>query len=101
MNYPFNTGDLRDSFLVMSRYMEQNTGGKVPFDDLIYIFGEIMYGGHIVDDWDRRLCNSYLQNIMMEQLFDELELFPYIEGKGYTFKVPGPNTYEKYIEYIE
>lgn len=66
MSYPFNTGDLRDSYLVMNRYMEQNQGGKVPFNDLIYIFGEIMYGGHIVDDWDRRLCNSYLFNTMHE-----------------------------------
>jgi len=61
----------------------------VPFDDLIYIFGEIMYGGHIVDNWDRILCNSYLFNIMTEKLFDECELFPYTERKGYSFKVPG------------
>lgn len=101
MNYPFSQGDLRDSYLVMTRYMEQNQGGKVPFDDLVYIFGEIMYGGHIVDDWDRKTCNNYLFNIMSDQLFDELELFPYIEGKGISFKVPGQNPYEKYIEYIE
>ena len=69
--------------------MEQNSSGKVPFDDLKYIFGEIMYGGHIVDDWDRRLCNAYLDNCMHDGLFDELELFPYIEGKGISFKVPG------------
>lgn len=30
---------------------------QVPWDDLRYIFGEIMYGGHIVEDWDRRLAN--------------------------------------------
>lgn len=89
MSYPFNMGDLRDSYAVMNRYLSQNQGGKVPFDDLIYIFGEIMYGGHIVDNWDRILCNSYLFNIMNEKLFDETELFPYIEGKGYSFKVPG------------
>ena len=48
-----------------------------------------MYGGHIVDDWDRKLCMNYLYNILNEGLFDELELFPYIEGKGISFKVPG------------
>jgi len=26
---------------------------------------------------------------MTEKLFDECELFPYIEGKGFSFKVPG------------
>jgi len=68
--------------------MENNPGGKVPFDDLIYIFGEIMYGGHIVDDWDRKTCNNYLFNMMNEGLFDELELFPFVEGKGVSFRVP-------------
>lgn len=38
---------------------------------------------------------------MHEQLFDELELFPFIEGKGFSFKVPPANSYEKYIEHIE
>lgn len=66
MFYPFSIGDLRDSALVLQKYMENSSGGKVPFEDLIYIFGEIMYGGHIVDDWDRRLCISYLINIMNE-----------------------------------
>jgi dynein heavy chain len=60
-----------------------------------------MYGGHIVDDWDRRLCTSYLIHLMNESLFDELELIPYIEGKNISFRVPPPNVYEKYIEHIE
>jgi dynein heavy chain len=60
-----------------------------------------MYGGHIVDDWDRRLCMAYLDNTIHEGIFDELELFPFIEGKNLSFKVPAPNNYEKYIEHIE
>ena len=39
---------------------------KVPWDDLRYIFGEIMYGGHIVEDWDRRLANAYLYKFFNE-----------------------------------
>jgi dynein heavy chain, axonemal len=33
-------------------------------EDLRYLFGEIMYGGHITDDWDRRLCKTYLEEYM-------------------------------------
>ena len=40
MSYPFNMGDLRDSYLVLNRYMETASGSsKIPFEDLIYIFG--------------------------------------------------------------
>lgn len=58
MNYPFNTGDLLCCGQCAVNYLENNN--KVPWDDLKYIFGEIMYGGHIVEDWDRRLAFAYL-----------------------------------------
>ena len=102
MHYPFNMGDLRDSALVLNNYMETAAGaGKIPWDDLRYIFGEIMYGGHIVDDWDRILCNAYLTNIMNDQLLDEAELFPFAEGKGISFRCPPVLPYSKYLEHIE
>jgi len=100
--YPFSMGDLRDSSIVLQNYMDGNAGsGKIPWDDLRYIFGEIMYGGHIVDDWDRRFTAAYLENLMQPSLLDEAEMFPYIEGKGISFKSPAALSHEKYIEYIE
>ena len=100
MFYPFNAGDLRDSSNVLNKTFEGATG-KIPWADLSYIFGEIMYGGHIVDDWDRRLCKSYLEHFMNDGLLDELDLFPYVEGKGISFRCPTARPYDKYIEYIE
>ena len=52
-SYPFNVGDLTISVDVLYNYLEANS--KVPWDDLRYLFGEIMYGGHITDDWDRKV----------------------------------------------
>jgi len=63
-------------------------GGKVPWDDLKYLFGEIMYGGHIVDDWDRILCKAYLEHLLGDKLLDEAELFPYVESAGISFRCP-------------
>ena len=61
-SYPFNNGDLTISAMVLFNYLEANS--KVPWEDLRYLFGEIMYGGHITDDWDRRLDKTYLEVYM-------------------------------------
>ena len=81
MQYPFSSQDLQASAIVMRNYME-NAGPKVPWLDLRYLIGEIMYGGHIVNDFDRTLCMCYLEYFLRDELLDEMEMFPYRdEGK--------------------
>uniref|UniRef100_A0A8C2YH93 Dynein axonemal heavy chain 9 n=1 Tax=Coturnix japonica TaxID=93934 RepID=A0A8C2YH93_COTJA len=91
--YPFNNGDLTISVNVLYNYLEASS--KVPYDDLRYLFGEIMYGGHITDDWDRRLCKTYLEEfIKPEMLEGEFFLAP-------GFPLPGNMDYNGYHQYID
>ncbi|CAK8695850.1 unnamed protein product [Clavelina lepadiformis] len=91
--YPFNVGDLTISVNVLYNYLEANS--KVPWNDLRYLFCEIMYGGHITDDWDRKLCKTYLEVYMHpDQLEGDLFLAP-----GYP--VPPNMDYMGYHEYID
>ena len=102
MKYPFSIGDLRDSATCLQNYMDNSGGGKIPWQDLKYIFGEIMYGGHIVNDFDRLLANEYLNFYMKEELLDETEMYPFAEDeKGVSFLCPAPTTFNKYIEHID
>ncbi|XP_032430935.1 dynein axonemal heavy chain 9 [Xiphophorus hellerii] len=92
-SYPFNTGDLTISINVLYNYLEANL--KVPYDDLRYLFGEIMYGGHITDDWDRHLCRSYLEEFIKPEMMEgELFLAP-------GFPLPGNMDYNSYHQYID
>merc|ERR1719197_908476 len=100
MMYPFAAGDLRDSASVLHNYLEGSSSVKIPWDDLRYIFGAIMYGGHIVDDWDRKMCATYLNYFMVDELLDETEMVPYADGK-LTWPSPPPGAHEKYLEHIE
>eukprot|EP00050_Salpingoeca_kvevrii_P003770 m.233351 g.233351 ORF g.233351 m.233351 type:complete len:4592 (-) comp10879_c0_seq1:411-14186(-) len=93
VRYPFNTGDLTISVNVLFNYLESNP--SVPWTDLRYLFGEIMYGGHITDNLDRRLCNTYLQEYMKPEMLDvDLELAP-------GFPLPPSSDYMEYHEYID
>uniref|UniRef100_A0A7M4F9Z8 Dynein axonemal heavy chain 11 n=1 Tax=Crocodylus porosus TaxID=8502 RepID=A0A7M4F9Z8_CROPO len=65
--YPFCNGDLTISASVLYNYLEANS--QVPWEDLCYLFGEIMYSGHITDNWDRRVCFLFcLPRIIMGSL---------------------------------
>jgi dynein heavy chain len=102
MKYPFSIGDLRDSAKCLQNYMDNIGGGKIPWEDLKYIFGEIMYGGHIVNDFDRLLANEYLNFYMKDELLDEMELYPFADDeKGVSFLSPAPTSFEKYILHID
>jgi dynein heavy chain len=92
-SYPFSTGDLTISVDVLYNYLE--AFAKVPWTDLRYIFGEIMYGGHISDDWDRRLCSSYLEVYVRDELLEAgFELAP-------AFPAPPNLDYREYHRYID
>lgn len=93
MNYPFNTGDLLCCGQCAVNYLENNN--KVPWDDLKYIFGEIMYGGHIVEDWDRRLAFSYLDKYLVEELLEGMDFFPKFQNP------PNTLTMKQSVEHID
>merc|ERR1712232_1228917 len=59
---------------VLESYIENNS--KIPWEDLRYIVGEIMYGGHITDAWDRRTNNAYLSVLLEPDMLKGKNLAP-------------------------
>eukprot|EP00755_Sulcionema_specki_P032815 Sspe_Gene.20010::Locus_7312_Transcript_1_1_Confidence_1.000_Length_13148::g.20010::m.20010/K10408/DNAH; dynein heavy chain, axonemal len=91
--YAFNLGDLAISSQVLHNYLDVNSH-SVPWDDIRYILGDIMYGGHITDEWDRRTCRVYLDELLNDDLFIKGELAPGLI-------CPLPTTYQQYAHFIE
>ena len=84
--YGFNVGDLKICADVLESYLNVavEAGTGVPWADLRYLFGEIMYGGHITDFFDRRTNNTYLSVIMCEPLLNKGELAPKLKSPDAT-----------------
>ncbi|ETM55018.1 hypothetical protein L914_01719 [Phytophthora nicotianae] len=76
MLYPFAASDLLASSTVLRNYMD-NAPARVPWPDLRYLFGEIMYGGHIVNELDRLVAATYLQYFLRDELLEELSMLPF------------------------
>jgi len=99
--YPFSIGDLTACNTILVQKLEANPD-KIPWADFRYIFGEIMYGGHITDDLDRLLCMTYLKYWIQPTLLDDMELVPYRDPKfSITFICPPPAAYHEYFKYID
>ena len=96
--YNFNDGDLTICADVLENYLSKYD--KVPYDDLRYIYGEIMYGGHITDDWDRRTNNTYLKVLITPELLNKCNIIP---SSKKIVRVPDPqkSNYNDYWEKIE
>jgi len=97
--YGFTMGDLAQCAQVAVNMLNVRTGARakeaVPYADLKYIFGEIMYGGHITDKWDRRTCVTYLEVLVVPELYnDGHELF-----EGFKSKTKG--NWEDFMEHID
>ena len=94
--YSFNDGDLTICGDVLHNYLSKYDA--VPYQDLRYIYGEIMYGGHITDDWDRRTNRTYLEVIIRPEIMTQMQL---TLQPG--FKSPDPAKFERatYANYIE
>ena len=91
--YPFNQGDLVTCVSVANNYLEASA--KIPWADLRYLFGEIMYGGHITDNWDRRLCAAFQGAYVREELVEGIQMYPGFPSP------PTIATFKGYLEYIE
>lgn len=94
--YNFNDGDLTICGDVLHNYLAKYE--KVPYQDLVYIYAEIMYGGHITDELDRRTNITYLQRIIQPEIMNQMQLTQTVG-----FKSPIPNKFdrEKYVQYVE
>lgn len=95
--YDFNDGDLRISGDILHNYLAGFD--EVPYTDLCYLFGEIMYGGHITDDWDRRTNNTYLELLIRKEILNNMQL-TMTQG----FRSPDPTRLagkQNYLDYVD
>ncbi|XP_063042411.1 dynein axonemal heavy chain 2 [Engraulis encrasicolus] len=62
--YSFNDSDFEVSENLMSLYLDEYE--EIPWDALKYLIAGVNYGGHVTDDWDRRLLITYINDYFCE-----------------------------------
>ncbi|KAK7102408.1 hypothetical protein V1264_020630 [Littorina saxatilis] len=93
--YEFNDSDFEVSENLLSLYLD--IYDETPWDALKYLIAGINYGGHVTDDWDRRLLMTYINDLftdnVLTQNFYKVSSLP-------TYYVPRDGQLASYKEYV-
>jgi Dynein, heavy chain len=60
---------------LLSIYLDKYV--EIPWDALKYLIAGVIYGGHVTDDWDRRLLTTYVNQYFCEATL-QISLYRYI-----------------------
>lgn len=79
--YDFNDSDWDTSDKILEKYVdvtlerpvsnEPGAAKSVQWDAIRYLVSEVVYGGRVTDEWDRRLLNVYANEFFNDSIFAE------------------------------
>uniref|UniRef100_A0A8C5LU47 Dynein axonemal heavy chain 6 n=1 Tax=Leptobrachium leishanense TaxID=445787 RepID=A0A8C5LU47_9ANUR len=92
--YEFTDSDRECALLNLNLYCQE---GKIPWDALIYITGEITYGGRVTDAWDQRCLRTILKRFFSPETLEE----KYCYSSSGIYLSPDADSLQYYKDYIE
>ena len=72
--YDFNESDLQTALTVVSNLM--TSYDEIPYDAIEYFVGQIIYGGRVTDDFDRRMLKTQLYDFVSFESIEKPEIKP-------------------------
>ncbi|ESN99364.1 hypothetical protein HELRODRAFT_67097 [Helobdella robusta] len=93
--YNFEDSDFEVSEGLLNLYLDEYE--ETPWEALKFLVSSINYGGHVTDDWDRRLINVYISDFFCE---DVLTSPSYKMSSLPSYYVPRDGSLNSYREYV-
>ncbi|KAK3083644.1 hypothetical protein FSP39_000711 [Pinctada imbricata] len=104
ISYDFNESDFRVCMQILNTYLTKSfelKEQKLPWNSLKYLIGEVMYGGRAIDNFDRRVLNTYMNEYMGDFIFDTFQPFHFYKNEEVDYKIPEDGGRDNYTNYIE
>lgn len=84
--YDFNDNDLETSESILKIYLDEKSTGPIQWDAIKFLVSEVVYGGRVTDEWDRRLLNVYATDYFNDRVITEK-----------AFKLGDPSPFINYV----
>ena len=73
---------------------------SIKFFHLMHVL-QVMYGGRAIDDFDRRVLKTYMDEYMGDFIFDTFQPFHFYQNSDVDYNIPPEGPRDDYIEFIE
>ncbi|KAL9923028.1 dynein heavy chain 2, axonemal kl-2 [Glossina fuscipes fuscipes] len=94
--YSFNDSDFEVSESLLLLYL--NEYDETPWGALKYLIAGVNYGGHVTDDWDRRLLTTYINQFYCD---DTLKISKYRLSSLPNYFIPLEGDLQSYLDQIQ
>ncbi|XP_008850074.1 dynein heavy chain 1, axonemal [Nannospalax galili] len=94
--YEFTDGDLRICISQLKMFLDEYD--DIPYKVLKYTAGEINYGGHVTDDWDRRCVTNILEDFYNPSVLNPEHSY---STSGIYHQIPSTYDLNGYLSYIK
>ncbi|KAF5404253.1 Dynein axonemal heavy chain 10 [Paragonimus heterotremus] len=102
--YDFNESDFRVCMNILSTYLQKSfeeKETKIPWESLKYLIGEVMYGGRAIDEFDRRILRTYMDEYFGDFIFDTFQKFYFYHNETVQYLIPEGIQRDDFTKYIE
>jgi len=95
--YGFNDSDFEVSERILAIYLDSYRE-TTPWEALKYLIADVNYGGHVTDDWDRRLLLTYIKGLFVDECVNE-NFFKLCNRPAYYVPKEGPlGSFKEFVE---
>ncbi|KAL7295702.1 hypothetical protein TKK_0011053 [Trichogramma kaykai] len=104
VNYDFNESDFNVCTSILDTYLTKNLTFKetrIPWKSLKYLIGEVMYGGRVIDNYDRRVSKVYMDEYFGDFLFDAFQPFHFYHDEHVDYVLPPIGNRASYMGFID
>nr|XP_039267660.1 dynein heavy chain 10, axonemal-like [Styela clava] len=103
--YDFNESDHTVCMDILNTYLTkafEQSDDKIPWGSLKYLIGEVMYGGRAIDNFDRRVLTTYMDEYFGDFIFDTFQPFHFYHNTEVDYYIPeDKGNKDSYVEGIE
>nr|CAK6928266.1 unnamed protein product [Fasciola hepatica] len=107
VSYDFSDSDFLVSLRIVqiSLTKSHETKSEISWDTIKYLIGEVMYGGRTIDNYDRRVLTTYMDEYFGDFLFDTFQPFRFYRDEKVEYFIPEEptgfaNYKDLYMEYV-